>query len=1014
MIFFNFLFRSAYQFFIIFLLVFGLVSNRVQAQIVINEGSNKNYSVKADEDNEYKDWIEIYNNSNDSVSLLNYSLTDDISLPSKWTFPNIKLAPHGYRIIYCSEKNRKPISSFTEVLNTSSFNPTTGWNTHIFSRPFYWDGVSNLLINTCTYRASGYTSNSIFNQTTTTYQSTVFAGVDDNESACSVLNGTTSNKRPNMKINGQVVGTGNYNNSGTDFPAPYGNWYWSAKNQMIIPAAELIAAGLTAGNITSLGFDVVSTDPNTVYTYLIINMKLAVENEVSNTFQQLNNDLNLHTNFTLKGKGETIYLFNPTGQQISSMYVDCIKINSSKGSITDAAASSVFFPSPTPGTSNNSSIGYTSILQQPLFSKPAGIFSGAQTITITNPNTIASTIHYTLDGSDPLLSSPSYNGVPISFSTSTVLKAACFSAGQISSLVSTASYLIGISHTTPVLSVVTANNNLYGSTGIFDNWQKDWERIAHAEYFNTDQSMIFSQPTSIQIDGGAGGSRSHPQHSFRLELDNSVLGGGTVYYPLLPDKPSRNKYSRIYLRNGSNQYLRIPYKDACGVKVLSDETNNYYSAYRPVSVYINGSYFGLYELREKFDTEFFKESDGADSCDLLSQSYWYGGVLRAINGTVDSFYAARAAFERINPADNNFWNKADRYFDLKYYTDYIIAESFIHNTDWPYNNIKIYRSAKTNWRYRFCVIDVELSLAPFGWSSSNDDPISFLFRQDPNIPSINVWLRSIQNNSYKRYFINRYADILNTSYLPGVLAEKEDKLYTEMAREMPKEYQRWGNPNSVSLQMTAFNVSHLTLKSEYTSRGQKVRNFIKSGFNLQRQVEVTLDAYPAGAGKVRISTIMPSQLPWKGIYFNGNPVEIEAVANPGYTFLYWEKNALITQLDTSKTLEFDIPSDITFKAIFADTPFGFPKKLGADIRALIYPNPGNGLFSVFLNDVEDGNYDMQITNTIGQFIGSYQINVTARKGIVNPDLTKAPSGMYLIRITRNRQSWILKYLKTDN
>jgi hypothetical protein len=463
MIFFNFLFRSAYQFFIIFSLVFGLVSNRVQAQLVINEGSNKNYSVKADEDNEYKDWIEIYNNSNDSISLLNYSLTDDISLPSKWTFPNIKLAPHGFRIIYCSEKNRKPISSFTEVLNTTSFNPSPGWNTHIFSRPFYWDGVSNLMINTCTYRASGYTSNSIFNQTTTTYLSTVFASVDDNESACSNLNGTTSNKRPNMKINGQVVGTGIYNNSGTDYPAPYGNWYWSAKNQMIIPAAELIAAGLTAGDITSLGFDVVSTDPNTVYTYLIINMKHVVENEVSNTFQQLNNDLNLHTNFTLKGKGETIYLFNPTGQQVSSLYVDCIKINSSKGSPTDAAASKVFFPSPTPGTSNNRSTGYTSILQQPLFSKPAGIFSGAQTITITNPNTIASTIHYTLDGSDPLLTSPSYNGVPISFSSSTVLKAACLSAEQISSLVSTASYLIGISHTTPVLSVVTANNNLYGS-----------------------------------------------------------------------------------------------------------------------------------------------------------------------------------------------------------------------------------------------------------------------------------------------------------------------------------------------------------------------------------------------------------------------------------------------------------------------------------------------------------------------------------------------------------------------
>lgn len=1010
---FNAISIKANLFYISFLFVLVLNSSRSEAQIVINEGSNKNYSVKADEENEYPDWIEIYNNSNDSVALLNYTLTDDTA-SRKWSFPNIKLPPHGFRIIYCSGKDRKPLSGFTEVLNTGTFTPTTGWNSHIFTRPFYWDGVSNLLINTCSYSANGYTTNSVFNQSTTSYLSTVFSAVDGNESACSYLNGSTSNLRPNMKINGQVIGTGSNNNSDTDYPAPYGNWYWSARNQMLIPAAELQAAGLTAGNITSLSFDVVSTDPNTIYTYLIINMKLVAENQVSNTFQQLNNDLNLHTNFTLKGKGESVYLINPAGQIVSSLTVDCIQINNSKGFVTDAGSTAVYFTNPTPGSSNNSAVGYTNILQQPLFSKASGIFSANQNIAISNPNTINSSIHYTIDGSDPTLSSPVYNGTPISISSSKVLKAACFATGQIPSLISTASYLIGISHTTPILSVVTANNNLYGSTGIFDNWGTDWQRTAYAEYFNTDQSLVFSQPAAMQIDGGAGGSRSHPQHSFRLELDNSVLGGGPVYFPLIPDKPNRNKYSRIYLRNGSNQFLRIPYKDACGVKVLSDETNNYYSAYRPVSVYINGSYFGLYELREKFDAEYFKEADGADSCELLSQSYWYGSVLRAIYGSVDSFYAASAAFAQINPADNNFWNKADRYFDMKYYTDYIIAESFIHNKDWPWNNIKIYRSEKTGWRYRYCVIDVELAMDPFGWSNSNEDPISFLYQQDPNSPYINVWLRSIQNPAYKRYFINRYADVINTSYLPGILAEKENKIYTEMSREMPKEFQRWGNPGNISQQMNDFNNNHLLLKSEYTSRGQKVRNFIESGFNLRRQVEVTLDVYPAGAGKIRISTITPNQLPWKGTYFNGNPVSIEAIANPGYTFLYWDKNALIAQLDTSKILEFDIPANITFKAVFAVTPFGLPQELSVDVHALIYPNPSNGLCSILLNDVEDGNYEVRISNAIGQQIGSYAISVYGRKGILNPDLTKFPSGLYLISISRNNQSWTLKYLKSDN
>lgn len=147
--------------------------------------------------------------------------------------------------------------------------------------------------------------------------------------------------------------------------------------------------------------------------------------------------------------------------------------------------------------------------------------------------------------------------------------------------------------------MVTDNANLYGATGIFDNWPFDWERAAYVEYFDTTQALIFSQHAGIQIDGGAGGSRAQPQHSFRVELDHPVVGDGPVDYPLIPNRSERTKYSKFYLRNGSNQYLVLPYKDASQVEMMAGETNVYYSAWRPVSVYINGNYFGLYELREK-------------------------------------------------------------------------------------------------------------------------------------------------------------------------------------------------------------------------------------------------------------------------------------------------------------------------------------------------------------------------------------------------------------------------------
>ena len=52
------------------------------------------------------------------------------------------------------------------------------------------------------------------------------------------------------------IGTGTATNTGTSYPAPYGNWYWGARHQMLFTAAELNAAGITGGKITSLAFDV--------------------------------------------------------------------------------------------------------------------------------------------------------------------------------------------------------------------------------------------------------------------------------------------------------------------------------------------------------------------------------------------------------------------------------------------------------------------------------------------------------------------------------------------------------------------------------------------------------------------------------------------------------------------------------------------------------------------------------------------------------------------------------------
>jgi hypothetical protein len=89
----------------------------------------------------------------------------------------------------------------------------------------------------------------------------------------------------------------------------------------------------------------------------------------------------------------------------------------------------------------------------------------------------------------------------------------------------------------------------------------------------------------MQIDGGAGGSRSHPQHSFRLEFAKSIFNENPVLLPLIPHQPNRADYDRLYFRNGSNQWLQLPYKDGALTEMTTRANHGYYSTMRPESVY---------------------------------------------------------------------------------------------------------------------------------------------------------------------------------------------------------------------------------------------------------------------------------------------------------------------------------------------------------------------------------------------------------------------------------------------
>jgi hypothetical protein len=384
---------------------------------------------------------------------------------------------------------------------------------------------------------------------------------------------------------------------------------------------------------------------------------------------------------------------------------------------------------------------------------------------------------------------------------------------------------------------------------------------------------------------------------------------GDVDEVLIPDRPERDEYKSVYLRNGSNQYLKFEFKDAMETKMMSFNTLNYYSACAPTVVYINGSYFGLYEMREKLNDEYFKKNYHAtidSTFHLLSRSYYYQYVLRALNGSADTFMTDYNHFLELSHSDVLYLNKADKILDLDYYTDYIIAQSWIADTDWPHNNIKIVKGDFTNHKWRFILQDLEWALNPNGWSSSSLDHIGYILNFDASTPYIRFWQELIKDPAYKRKFINRFADIMNTSYLPVNTTAVAQSIYDASYPEMRAEYVKWGGGESMAnTNMTQYANNLAIFKSELNSRSNTVRSNIISHFGLTGKYTMELQVLPASAGVIQINTITPQVYPWKGVYFTGVPVKIEAKGTGNYVFDYWEPNTYIKDVK-NPVIETDI------------------------------------------------------------------------------------------------------------
>ncbi|QNU68845.1 CotH kinase family protein [Ruminiclostridium herbifermentans] len=716
-------------------------------------------------------------------------------------------------------------------------------------------------------------------------------------------------------------------------------------------------------------------------------------------------DGQLHTNFKLSASGEEITLKAPNGSIIDSLTFPALKDNESYGRKTDASSEWVIFSKASPSNSNINS-SESIVVKEPAFSHNGGFYTSQFNLQLTTnePNT---KIYYTLNGSDPVpgkqgtfeYTSPilvkSRAGDPNVLSAisnisndmwsqwrgpkgevfkCTTIKAVAIKDGSNKSKIITHSYFvdqnIASRYNLPVISLVTDQANFFdNSKGIYvnGNYEKkgeEWERPVHIEFFEKDGTLAFSDNSGIRINGGY--TRKIAQKSLRLYAGHDYDDVDSYKYEIFPGLKKKangkklDKFETLILRNAGNDNSGTFFRDAL-IQSLVSHLNVDTMAYRPSVVFLDGEFWGIYNIRERYDNKYLKAHYNLDKNKVIILDVLQ--TPEVSEGEPEDYKLYQD--DVINYLKSNNIRNTEVYeniktkIDIENYINYNVTQIYCGNTDWPGNNVAIWKYKTDDGKYhpeapygqdgrwRWMLKDTD-----FGFGYQNQSPsfdsikyaTSEQYVPGAALNSNSSWavflLKTlIQNTEFRNQFINAFADQLNTSFIPSRVTAKVDELKAGIQTAMPEHCDRWqaismgnnnqgggipGIPGIPGMGGSSWDDSVKVLKNYAEQRPSYMRQAIVNNFRndgVTGTAEINISTNTA-QGYVKVNSIdiktttpgITNASSWTGIYFKGVPVTLKAIPNEGYKFDHWEGISGVTT--TSDTITFNPTGNVSVRPVF--------------------------------------------------------------------------------------------------
>ncbi len=498
-------------------------------------------------------------------------------------------------------------------------------------------------------------------------------------------------------------------------------------------------------------------------------------------------------------------------------------------------------------------------------------------------------IHYTLNGNIPSVESAKYDGA-ITIDKTTVIRAAAFRDDEKSAVVTQTFFINEPETNFPTISIAITPYLLFDEEkGLFQKGPKADTTIAryganfwsrqevqiNTEFYESDGRQLYNSISGMRVFGGL--SRVFPQKSLAL-ISRKRYGTKRFKFPVFKNQKLK-KYKYLVLRNSGSDFGKSHFRDAFMTGLL-DHWDIEKQAYRPSHVYINGEYWGIYNIREKVNTYFIASHQNVhpDSIDLLEHK----GYVKKGNGR--HYYRMLDFMKEKDMRLPENYASIQTQMEVDNFMNYQIAQIFFGNTD-AGGNIKFWRPQTEGGKWRWILYDTDVGFDLYDRKTYRNDALAFFTEEDgpywPNPPWSTFVLRSLlENETFKQEFVNRFADHLNTTFDKQRMRAKFDAMLSDLAPEIGRHHQRW---NLSSKQWER----HLEVMRTFM---EKRPVYMKQHLNKMFQTGKMhrLKVLVEGEGKVSLNNYIKIKDSFEGDYFQNIPVRLEASPKLGYQFSHWE------------------------------------------------------------------------------------------------------------------------------